>query len=248
MSSWIAPNHLSASSPFPENAGIEAKAFFDAACEIDRRTSEVTGSHTSAGSETGIVEAWARVAGKIIDSTYFDSLTVVSNATSEHEVFYREVDSRAVKRTWPGAYGFIPSPDQDKRTLGRKNASPAEYLHRMMFQILLFESDVKLEGVMISDKPSVVLGAPPRQATFVISQKFFKRASKITIEDITKMLEECGFQHVPKAFFGWVRKEDRIVLIDARPDNFVNTEIGLIPIDLQITQFTVEEMQLAGLV
>lgn len=36
--------------------------------------------------------------------------------------------------------------------------------------------------------------------------------------------------------------------MDAKPDNFIRTSVGLVPIDLLIAQFTSEEMKAAGLI
>jgi hypothetical protein len=245
MSSWIAPHQLSDSSSFPENAGTEAKTFFDAACEIDRRAGPDASKDTSPGSQAGAVEAWARASGTLISDAEVDILPLVSNSTSEHEVFIRPWENRAVKRTWAGVYGQIPVPLNGE--LGRKNAKPSEYLRRMAFQILLFDSDLKLEGVTISDKPSMVLFQPSGQPSFVVSQRWFEKEGKVTTEEIKELLEDSGFQFVPKAYFGWFRKEDGMIVVDAKPDNFIKTAVGLVPIDLQMAQFTPEEMKAAGL-
>jgi hypothetical protein len=41
--------------------------------------------------------------------------------------------------------------------------------------------------------------------------------------------------------------EDRIVIVDAKPDNFIQTPKSLIPIDLQMAQFDPDQLELAGL-
>jgi hypothetical protein len=245
-SSRIVPNHLSDSSSLPEGAGTQAKTFLDAACEIDRRTSADASKDPSPGSQAGAVEAWARASGTLISDTEIDVLPLVSNSTSEHEVFFRPWESRAVKRTRAGVYGQIPVPLNGK--LDRKNAKPSEYLRRMALQILFIDSDLKLEGVTISDKPSIVLFEPPGQPSFVISQTWFERTDRVTTEEIEELMKDSGFEFVPKAYFGWFRKEDRMIVVDAKPDNFIKTVVGLVPIDLQMAQFTSEEMKASGLV
>jgi hypothetical protein len=246
-SSWIAPNHLSDSSSLPKSAGTHAKDFIDAACEIDRRTSPEASKDASPGSQARAVEAWARASGTLISDAEIDVLSVVSNSTSEHEVFFRFWDGRAIKRTRAGVYGQIPIPLNGK--IDRKNAKPSEYLRRMALQILFIDSELKLEGVTISpDKPSIVLFEPPGQPSFVISQRFFEKTDAVTTEEIKELMEDSGFQFDPKAYFGWFRREDRLIVVDAKPDNFIKTAAGLIPIDLQMAQFTPEEMKTAGLV
>jgi hypothetical protein len=73
-------------------------------------------------------------------------------------------------------------------------------------------------------------------------------AGKVTTEEIRALMEEAGFEFVPKAYFGWFRRADGMVVVDAKPDNFIKTAVGLVPIDLQMAQFTQEEMQDAGLI
>jgi hypothetical protein len=60
------------------------------------------------------------------------------------------------------------------------------------------------------------------------------------------MLANEGFRPVPSSYFGWYRPEDGVVIVDAKPDNFIRTAEGLITIDLQIAQFTGEQLA-AGL-
>jgi len=45
--------------------------------------------------------------GGLIPGDYFNGLQVISDCTSEHKVYFRQPDRRAVKKTWPGVYGQI---------------------------------------------------------------------------------------------------------------------------------------------
>ncbi|WP_264487800.1 hypothetical protein [Luteolibacter arcticus] len=174
-----------------------------------------------------------------------DSLDLVSNSTSEHEVFYRPADGRAVKRTWPGIYGQIPTASSG--TLDRRNATPAEYLKRMALHIEVFASDIRLEGITVSDKPSMIIGQPPGQPSLVISQRWYAKEGLATNESIHDLLTGEGFRAVPSSYFGWYRPEDGVVIVDAKPDNFIRTHEGLIPIDLQMAQFDTDQLAAAGL-
>ena len=169
----------------------------------------------------------------------------MSNSTSEHEVHFRQSDGRAVKRTWAGFYGQVPIPRKGK--LDRANASPVEYLRRMALQILVFEGDLKLEGVSISDKPSMIIGQPAGEPSFVISQPWYARSERATTEEIAELLKESGFVEVPGSYFGWYRPADGVVIVDAKPDNFIKTVAGIVPIDLQMAHFTTEQLASAGL-
>lgn len=79
----------------------------------------------------------------------------------------------------------------------------------MALDIVLFDSDIKLEGVTSSpNKPSLVIGEPAGQPSLVVSQRWFELKEKVTLQEIRDLLEDGQFQSVPGTFFGWFRKED----------------------------------------
>jgi hypothetical protein len=41
---------------------------------------------------------------------------------------------------------------------------------------------------------------------------------------------------VLESYFGWVKKDEEITVIDAREDNFIKTIEGVVPIDLVISK------------
>lgn len=238
------PNHES-STTLSETRRSQRSAFEDAAQAIASGEGPCPSDSTPFGSEIRNLEEWARRQGALIPDTALDHLDTVSNSTSEHEVFYRPEDARAVKRTWAGVYGQIPIAAAGK--LDRRNASPSEYLRRMALHISVFGTDLTLEGVIVSSKPSMIIGQPAGQPSIVISQRWYEREGLATNEAIHGMLVEEGFRPVPSSYFGWYRPTDGSVIVDAKPDNFIKTSEGLIPIDLQMAQFTPAQLQAAGL-
>jgi len=229
----------------PQNLADQARAFISAATAIDGGASSASSSGASSRGKTGDVAEWARQQAKLISDETLAAFPMVSNSTSEHEVRYRLEDHSAVKRTWAGVYGQIPVAQGGK--LDRKNALPAEYLYRMALHIAVFGSDLRLEGVNISDRPSMIIGHPPSEPAFVISQPWYEKTGRATNEEIEDYLKEEGFVSVPKAYYGWYRPNDGVVIVDAKPDNFIKTTFGLVPIDLQMARFTSEELSQAGL-
>lgn len=223
----------------------QQRAFEHAAQAVAGGDRPCASDPASFGVEIRNLEDWASCEGTLIPEAIVSALALVSNSTSEHEVFYRPEDARAVKRTWAGVYGQIPVPCNG--LLDRRNASPSEYLRRMACQISVFGSDLQLEGVTISSKPSMIIGQPSGQPSIVISQRWYERAGIATNEAIHDFLVEEGFRPVPSSYFGWYRPSDRVVIVDAKPDNFIRTSAGLIPIDLQMAQFTPEQLNAAGL-
>ncbi|HZQ47275.1 MAG TPA: hypothetical protein VFC07_09715 [Verrucomicrobiae bacterium] len=49
-------------------------------------------------------------------------------------------------------------------------------------------------------------------------------------------MNNLGFEQLPNSFHGWRRISDGMIILDARPDNFVRTKDGVVPIDMPITQ------------
>jgi hypothetical protein len=223
----------------------QQRAFERTAQAVAGRDRACSGDPASFGIEIGNLESWARETGTLIPCDEVDRLPLVSNHTSEHEVFYRQHDDRAIKRTWPGVYGQIPIPLNG--SLDRRNATPSEYLLRMALHIEVFASDIRFEGVTISDKPSMIIGQPAGQPSIVISQLWYEKSGTATNEIIHDFLVGEGFRPVPASYFGWFRPEDRVVIVDAKPDNFIQTPKSLIPIDLQMAQFDQDQLELAGL-
>jgi hypothetical protein len=114
----------------------------------------------------------------------------------------------------------------------------------MALQMRVFGGWIQLEGVLVNRGPSMVIGDPPNQACFVISQQWFvKSNTATTVDHIKKFMEEQGFSFVPYGYFAWFRAADRVAVVDAKPDNFVTTGAGIIPIDLQLYQFSDEDAE-----
>ena len=150
-----------------------------------------------------------------------------------------------MKKTWPGVYGQIPAVIDGK--LDRRNATPSEYFTRMALHIATFGSDIRFEGIVISDKPSMIIGQPAREPSIVISQRWYEKAAISTNESIHDFLVGESFRSIPSSYFGWYRSADGIVIVDAKPDNFINTSDGLVPIDLQLAKLTAEDLADASL-
>lgn len=117
----------------------------------------------------------------------------------------------------------------------------------MALQIVVFLSDIRLEGVSVSDKPSMIIGQPAGEPSFVISQEWLEKSHNTGPEEIDAFLRKEGFEPVPHAYFGWYRVSDGMAIVDAKPDNFVLTTAGIMALDLQMAQFTEEVAEAAGL-
>ena len=166
--------------------------------------------------EQARIAEWALAQGRLIHDGDLESVPILSNSTSEHEVRYPTPGGRVLKKTWPGFYGQIPVWREGR--VEREGALPSEYLDRQALQNEVFGSDLRLEGVNISARPSMILGEPSGQPSFVVSQRFIQAADlrfpKPTAAAISAFLEAHGFEPLPRSYFGWVRAAEGVIPID----------------------------------
>lgn len=130
--------------------------------------------------------------------------------------------------------------------LNRKLATPLEYLERLALQNRVFADDFRVEGVNISEKPSMILFQQPGHPSFVVSQEWIIAADPEnptpSADEIAAYLRDAGFEAVPGAYYGWWRREDGVLIVDAKPDNFLTTADGITPIDLQMSAVAPEDI------
>lgn len=213
----------------PEGLGSEAARALEQGA--------LSGQGIGGMAESSILEQWAEENRCVIPDDIWDGYRLITNHTSEHEVRYRVEDHRAVKRTWPGTFGFIP-----RRLDGRwvsQPATPREYLFRQALQNDIFGDSIRLEGTMVGRGPSLLIGQPPGGLSLVISQPWLDAADSLqphpSDEEIARYLEERGFEPLFGTLFGWSNTDYGYVVLDAKADNFIVTAEGLFPIDLLIT-------------
>jgi hypothetical protein len=197
------------------------------------------GESLGAMAEELVLRRWAEENRKLIPLEDWSRYRLISNQTSEHEVRYCEADHRAVKRTWPGTFGFIPKPDANLRWMPSP-ATPGEYLVRMALQNEIFGDSIRLEGAMVVPGPAMIVGAPPEGLSLVISQPWLDAMDATqphpTDAQVADYLKSRGFSPLAGSFFGWQVEDSGIIVLDAKCDNFITTADGILPIDLQITK------------
>lgn len=157
--------------------------------------------------------AWARSREVLLTSEFFATLSLLDSG-HEHFVFRDTVAKRVVKVTYAGKAGSDPL----------EPPLPSEYLERLRLQNLVFEDDVRLEGIIenragvsiVTSQPFVPYGKPPHP----------------TEREIETFLNGLGFFYQSGAYF---RKRDRLVLVDPHPANVIRAPDGkLVPIDVQL--------------
>ena len=198
------------------------------------------GQGIGALAEAACLRHWSETEGCLIAEPDWLTLPLITNATAEHEVRYRSMDHRAVKRTWPGTYGMVP-----EFLLGAwrpQPASPRQYLLRQALQNELFADSIRLEGTMDGTGPSMIIGQPAGGLSLVISQPWLdaKDASDPhpSESEIAGFLEDRGFSRLAESFFGWEDSDAGLIILDAKADNFISTTHGILPIDLLLTHCT----------
>jgi hypothetical protein len=188
--------------------------------------------------QSRLFRQWAEKAGRIIPPRDFERLRKVSQHTSEHVIYYDEAANRAIKHTHPGQFGWVPKLDNDRWTLGI--SQPLDYLKRWRLFNEVFGDDVRLEGVTLLTGPAMIIGASPDPVAAVVSQRWHEALDSSHAEpdeqEVAEFMIRIGFKDLPKSYHGWYRFADGIIVLDARPDNFIKTPNGIAPIDLLLTQ------------
>ena len=211
----------------------------DAARSLEQ--SSRTGESLGGVEEEAVLKQWAEESGCLITDNQWAEHQLISNSTSEHEVRYRIGDHRALKRTWPGTFGFVPK--MVNGIWSAKNALPSEYLHRQSLQNEIFGDSIRLEGAMISSGTGhfVLVGQPAGGLSLVISQPWLDAIDPTEPHPDEKQiachLADRGFKSLSGTFFGWKNQDYRYVILDAKSDNFISTPQGIMPIDLLITEY-----------
>jgi len=177
---------------------------------------------------------WARVRGLILGADFFTGLPQHPGVTAEHEVFHRATDNRAIKRTYPGTFGVTPGLKGQQTS-----ATPLFYLRRLIAMNAVFNSDMRVEGVSFG--ATLIIGRHGLSPSLVISQPWVRAADPgnphPSEQEIRELMRSLDFAPLPMAWFGWLRHSDGMRLVDARPDNFIKSAEGVVPIDLVIEQW-----------
>jgi hypothetical protein len=139
---------------------------------------------------------------------------------SEHLVFLDDMNGFVWKITREGIYG--DSYYLVDGIVNQRNCSPLEYLERLEYWPRLFDSGPGAIG--ISEKGQIV-----SRDIFVIGQLPSQEA-------VDSFLESVGLVAAKKSCWLWKKEyEDSEIWVgDARSDNFVETPLGIVPIDIRL--------------
>ncbi|MDQ6630132.1 MAG: hypothetical protein M3Y82_00030, partial [Verrucomicrobiota bacterium] len=140
---------------------------------------------------------------------------------SEHLVFVDAETQTVYKVTRPTLYGDSYFLDATGK-INQQNCSPLEYLIRLRLWKKLFQSAPRDLG--ISHKGQI------------ISSHQFITGTKPAQESVDKFLSDAGLSAVRQNYWLWKKTypDFEIWVGDAREDNFVETEAGIVPIDIRL--------------
>ncbi|MBK8038937.1 MAG: hypothetical protein IPK22_17670 [Verrucomicrobiaceae bacterium] len=165
---------------------------------------------------------WARGLGLLLNASGLVSR--LERGGQEHD-WFREGD-RVFKVTRDGIFGLAPgmdlalvSSDMDARRFQLWEATPIEYLERLLLQNELVPGLNRLEGVIDQGDDLAIVTSQPR---FDIVP--------VTLAEIDAWFAAQGFQKVTPC--GYYRAEDNLGVFDAHAKNLVRFEDTLIPFDV----------------
>jgi hypothetical protein len=220
-----------ASEPAPTSGETSAHSRADGAHLIIEALRYLGGIPPSGGSPSGPpalarqkndLREWAGSLGLLLDSARIVPRLV--RGGQEHD-WYREGE-RVFKVTRDGIFGLsagmdlaLVSSDMDARRFQLWEASPIEYLERLLLQNELVPELNRLEGVIDQGEDVAIVSSQPR---FDIVP--------VTLAEIDAWFASQGFEKVTAC--GYYRAEDNLGVFDAHAKNLVRFEDTLIPFDV----------------
>ena len=167
--------------------------------------------------QVGLLQSWVDQCDHQTEETLY--LPKLAEG-SEHKVFLSASDAMVFKVTRPQTYG--ESYYLVEGRVNQRNCSPLEYLVRLHLWMKLFRAapidlGITAEGQIVSVQ-KFIAGLPPDQ------------------EAVDQFLIASGLSEVKRKCWLWrkVYRDFEIWIGDARDENFVQTELGLVPIDIRV--------------
>jgi hypothetical protein len=165
---------------------------------------------------------WARGLGLLLDAALI--VPRLERGGQEHD-WFREGE-RVFKVTRDGIFGLSPgidlalvSSDMEARRFQLWEASPIEYLERLLLQNELVPGLNRLEGIIDQGDDLAMVTSQPRFDIVPVTQK-----------EIDTWFAAQGFEKVTPC--GYYRSEDNLGVFDAHAKNLVRFEDTLIPFDV----------------
>lgn len=169
-----------------------------------------------AESQVGSLQSWV----ESCKHTQTTSLILPElSSGSEHLVYFEETSLKVVKTTRPDIFG--ESYFLDLGIMTQRNCSPLEYLIRLHWWKKLFRSAPEDIGITARGQ--------------IVSRQDFITGDLPTQESVDEFLIDSGLLAVRQKYWLWKKTytDFEIWIGDARSDNFVKTDHGVVPIDIR---------------
>ena len=165
-----------------------------------------------------------------------DYLPLITGGGQEHRVWH---DSKAVryrKVTHTGRYGWTAAMDfrynkwtqEDEPFIGMGDATPLEYLDRLLLQNEVFGDDITLEGIALE-----------AEGLAIATHQKYIFGELPDSNGMLSVMEELGYDLIPgipansEDCFSFYDRTHRIGAFDAHTGNFIQIDSGdVVPIDL----------------
>jgi len=191
-----------------------------------------------ATSEGRALWQWAKEAGCCLTpDEWLTRFKQDKHGGQEHRVWYAEDAGRYYKATHAGRYGWYAALDyrynkrtqEDEPYIGMGDATPLQYLDRLILQNDVFSDDIALEGMWLEADGLAIL----------TSQRYISgKAAKPA--EILEVLDTLGFERIPglpantEDCFSFYDRTARVAAFDAHTGNFIKAASRgkVVPIDL----------------
>lgn len=210
-----------------------ARALEDAAAFVRRRVSPdgpldgSPGDFASLEDQWAALLDWARSGEKILPLEFPGP---EREGGREHDVTLHEPSGRWIKYTKPAASGYTVS-WHDDRTPFLHNASPLDYLQRLVWQNEVFGDDVRLVGIWsdVPHRPSIV------------TTQLGLHGTRATLDELSGAFAAVGFEILPWRGIGYEGslslRIEGFDIWDVHPANVLLSPEGLpLPFDVIVTR------------
>ncbi len=180
-----------------------------------------------------VFRAWIAQSGLILDPAEY--LDHAQPGGQEHMILRDAESARVIKLTHAGRFGLAADAqwffDEVREEAGAKaylrDATPLEYLDRLIWQNTVWGDDIRLLGII--DKA---------RGMHVVTSQPTIRGGVVTQVEICAFMAASGFARIESVRLGhedalaFFREADGLAVFDCHVGNFIKSGLDVVPIDL----------------
>ena len=211
----------------------------ESAAQILRRFLEADGDDSARSpseqrsAQAKVFRAWIAQGGLILDPAEY--LDPAQPGGQEHLILRAVVSDRVIKLTHAGRFGLAADAqwffDGEREEAGAKaylrDATPLEYLDRLILQNTVFGDDIRLLGIIDKARGMHVVTSQPDIV-----------GAEVTQDEICAFMAASGFARIDSVRLGhedalaFFREADGLAVFDCHVGNFIKSGPDVVPIDL----------------